>query len=294
MPEDGNGAAAPDTQHRTEGTAATEPPKTIGGVPVATRPEPPRLRHDQRVLPSGLHVDIRMFVAADFDRMLAEQRRPSKAGTIGILQECVTEIKDPGPYVIDGRGGIDWAKVAQADAMSLIIWLRRLSRGNDYNFTAKCPHQGCGEPIHWSVECDQLEYREMHSEAIRSIETEQPMTFTLPFDGREILHHVLTTMEANKIGVPGVGVAKKEWIVAALNTRIDEIQGVPQPDKRWWLRQLGSEDQDSIIDEIDRMEGGHVMDFPIDCGSCGGEVQIKISDSKDFLQGGRRTSSSKN
>ena len=132
----------------------------------------------------------------------------------------------------------------------------------------------------------------MHQDGIRSIDSGEEMKFTLPLDGREILHHVLTTTEANKIGLPGVGVQKKEWVVAALDTRISEIQGVPGNDKRWWLRQLGSEDQDAIIDEIDRLEGGHVLDFPIDCASCTGEVMIRISDTKDFLLGGRRTKSS--
>lgn len=292
MSESDKGAPAPppETEPRTE--ARPEPPRTLGGIPVASRPEPPRLRHDDRVLPSGLHVGIRMFVAGDFDRMLNEERRPSKAGPITILQECVTEIKDPGPYQLSERGGLDWTKVAQVDVMSLVVWLRRLSRGNEYDFTAKCPHQGCGKPIHWTIECDELEYSEMHPEGIRSIESGEEMKFTLPLDGREILHHILTTAEANKIGLPGVGAQKKEWVVAALDTRISEIQGVPGNDKRWWLRQLGSEDQDAIIDEIDRLEGGHVLDFPIDCGNCTGEVMIKISDTKDFLVGGRRTKSS--
>ena len=91
-PDKGAPVPAPPTETEPATQDRPEPPRTIGGIPVASRPEPPRLRHDDRVLPSGLHVAIRMFTAGDFDRMLNEQRRPSKSGPITILQECVTEL----------------------------------------------------------------------------------------------------------------------------------------------------------------------------------------------------------
>lgn len=265
----------------------TEAEGTGDGMAVANRPTLPKIRTVQVPLPSGASGRIRQLTVTDLDRMLDPMLARSGQQLMAIVEDVWQQTEDPGPYTLDGGGRMPWGNVAQVDIMAIIVGMRQASMGDDYNFQASCPHPGCGTPIDWVIKCSELVYAPMTKEARQSIASGEGMIFTFPQAEVQCWHHVLTCTEANRIGAPGHG-RKQEWNVDALCTRIDKIDGVGDQDRRYWLRHLAVDDHIAFGNEVDRLEGGHELDFEIECQKCSGAVDVGISKSPDFLLGARR------
>jgi len=269
--------------------APSSPPAPVPG-PVGSPLTFPRLRVEEITLISGLRGRIRQMTAADQSRFVDPMLIRSRRSVDSVLQECWVETLDTGPYQFpDGR--VDWMKVSRVDRGHYFIQLRQVSLGDEFDFNAQCSSPICGSAIAWQVKCSELPVRPMQPEAIQSIRSGEALVFTFPFDGRTCRHHIMRGSDEAFLASRG---DQKGQVVDVLTVRIDDIDGVHSNDKRRWLERLSVLDQNAFLDEVERLEGGVDLAFPVECPKCGKEVFVSIMlDAPFFLGGSRQMKSAK-
>lgn len=248
-------------------------------------------KHDEATVtcPSGLKVRVEEMDIDTMDTLMDPALARSGQTVTRVVEVCTLGVEDPGPYTLQPNGKLNWNNVAQVDLMKVLVEIRRITLGDGYDFSLKCPQKVCGNQFTWGLEIPELEERPMQPEGIASIQTGEPMQFHLPKTNRLLYHTILTTIEAVAIGAPFQSADEKQWNRKAIAKRVKAIDRVPDQDKSRWLGRVPRLDHLDLTDEIDRLEGGLELGFEIYCPKCETSIKVSLANANDFLLERSRT-----
>ncbi len=149
------------------------------------------------------------------------------------------------------------------DRVFLMLAVRRVTLGDQYPFTAKCPE--CGKSRLYEVDLGGLAIKKMEDPKKRVYDTELPSS-KLP-----VRFHVMTGKEEEKLAKTS---EQDDQLSLTILARVELIGG--KPASVGVLKRLGMIDRTFLRDQFNEVEGGLDMEVEIACGSCGEEFKIDL------------------
>lgn len=219
--------------------------------------------------PSGLVTEMRTFKLKDTSALARAKASSVQDELFKILNNCTISVIDPGIYEDKIVGGkLDWRDTYEGDWFTALIRIRSETYGDKYDVQTECDR--CGEPVVGSVNISDLVVGKPSEEVLEALRA-----------GKNIFEQEVANVGHVKIRIPtgkeGILLAKErrllgkgpiDDIVEGLDSRIVEIEGVPQGEKLEWLGDLDGGVSEDLFDAIDLYNFGTDTEAEVRCQWC--------------------------
>ena len=191
--------------------------------------------------------------------ILASKRIGGPEKITAILGNCITRIGNIAePPIIRQLA----AKLTITDRVYLMLTLRILSLGANYDFDVTCPK--CGTPSSHKVRLDDLDVRPPENKKVH----EYPLT--LP-SGKAVILRIMTAEDEVKLERGGMD---RDSLSLAIIARLKTLNG--QSPSIAEVKDLGLRDRCYIRDHYERIEGNVDTDIDAHCPSCRFDFKTSI------------------
>ena len=210
-------------------------------------------------------VVLREMTGAEEDLLASKQISPSKKFS-ELISRCVTRIG-----TVTDRGQIS-AIVRQlpiGDRVFLLFAIRRVTLGDNYPFSDKCPNDSCGIESVYKIDLSVLEVKKMPDPLKRIYDITLPSGDTARF-------RVSTGEDEERV-------SKFEKSADAISQsvlmRLEQLNGLPPTLEA--VKAMGWKDRQALRSAWDKVEGGVETEMEMQCPRCGHEfkrdVQVGLS-----------------
>ena len=244
------------------------------------------------VLPSGFSGTIRRMKLKEFN-LITSRSGVRKGNTLEKLFERVwVETEDLGVYdepflkfPTDSKNNpiIDWQRVFQGDRNALLLELRKLIRGNDFDFDVNC--RQCRRIIKWRADLSQLQVFPLSDEAKEQLKDtgKNEFDFTFPYAKDTVTFKLLQGYDQNAIAKLH-GEHPDDLFTAQMGQRLVHIPGATNPkERKAYIEEIDSQDMDDIRDEWDSIDCEVDLTISIECQGCGKIQQVVLPLDEDFF-----------
>ncbi len=230
--------------------------------------------------PSGLRGRIRALAVREANELANAVGTKARLGVTGkILSGCWEETYEMGPYPFDGA--VTWDRVLQADCDFLLIEIRKVTHGADYDFGVTCSERECRARFDWHVDLNLLPVIRFDEEDAKLFangntyytklpESTEKVTFSLP------LHSIQKragTMKASN---------RNELITLSLRLRISEIEGVEIHNLPGFITDMPLGVAQELVDLMDEQDCGLDTDIEVVCPECFAVQEMQLPLGREF------------
>ncbi|MHB1843377.1 MAG: T4 family baseplate hub assembly chaperone [Deltaproteobacteria bacterium] len=232
--------------------------------------------------PSGLIGTIRGLKGKE-GKLLADRNAARSGATFDqILAACWLSTEDPGPYAIEEKQPLDWAKVLVADRFYSLIRIRALTFGDAYAFSVQCAAASCRERFEWEIRLSELPVRALPAETLAAFQAGNRLETRLPRDGRKVWFKLLTGADEQR-AAKAIKAGQGGLLQAALLARLVEVEGVAEHERRGFLDELELADQVALLDRFDEADGGVETSIEVECPSCLSVQELDLPFERGFF-----------
>jgi len=212
-------------------------------------------------LPSGIEATIREMTATEEGFLASQKMLKSGEAFEKILRNCVVE-KD-----------IDLDNLLVGDRYYLMLAIRRLTYGDDYDFKVRCA--SCGQTFNMSVNLAEL--------PIKKLEGDQDAThtITLPRTGKKVTFRLLRGRDEKKIATT-LRKTPQEIIRLSLYLHTVAVDGSENFSEKFF-ETLPSADSQHYRREIDAVTCGVDTVVEVECPECDNEFEVQLPISENFF-----------
>jgi hypothetical protein len=239
------------------------------------------------VCPSGLSGEIRGLKGREGE--ILSDRVAARAGSTfdKILSGCWLETTDAGFYTFaDGRP--DWSQVLVGDRFYALLQIRALTFGNSYAFAVQCPAQTCRERFEWEIDLGELPVKELPESSKEALRAGNRLETALG-DGRKVWFKLLRGADEVRAS-KGIKTSGYGALLAAVNVRILEVEGVADKGRRAFLEELDLGELAALLDRFDEADGGVETSIEVECPHCFEVQEIDLPFGRDFFLPRAKTS----
>lgn len=243
----------------------------------------------QIVCPSGLTLSIRGLKGKEANLFTNAALHRKGIFIDKILDACVEEVIDPGPYELPEGSKVNWAKVLTGDRYYAIIQVRAETYGSVLEFQNDC--KACGGKMTLELDLDtDLDVTFLPRE--RYPELDKGSVTTLPESGEEVCFHLQTGQDEHR-SAKRMRNNRSRAVSVALATRLDSISGVETNDKLRWVEDLDLKDMVALMEAMEGADCGVETALKEDCEHCytENEVELPLSSADFWLPKKTRKSS---
>lgn len=232
------------------------------------------------VCPSGLSGEIRGLKGKE--AKLLSDRAAARAGSTfdKVLAGCWLETSDAGIYSF-ADGQPDWSKVLVGDRFYALLQIRALTFGAAYGFGVQCSAQSCRERFEWEIDLGALPVKRLPDLSKEALRAGNRFETTLA-EGRKVWFKLL--MGADEVRASkGIRTSTDGALLAAVNLRILEIEGVADKARRAFLEDLELGELAALLDRFDDADGGVETTIEVECPHCFDVQEIDLPFGRDFF-----------
>lgn len=243
--------------------------------------------------PSGLSGEIRGLKLKEAN--LLANRKAMKSGTAynRILSQCWLATAQPGPYAIAEGKGVDWAKALIADRFYTLLRIREETYGDEYAFKVKC--EECSQLIEWELKLRDLPVKQVPGDSLETFQ--EGNDFSTEITGGDgaayTIHFGLQTGEGELRAARLMEKNQTQVIVAALASRVHQVEGVDKKDLVRFLEDLDMGELMHLREHFDEVDGGVETTIDIYCTGCANEQEVELPLGAEFFVPRKRKKSTK-
>ena len=233
----------------------------------------------QIVCPSGLALSVRGLKGKEANLFTNAALHRKGIFIDKILNACVEEVVDAGPYEFAGGDKVNWARVLTGDRYYAIVQIRAETYGPVLEFSNTC--SACGAKMEMELNLDtDLQVTPLPED--RQDEIDKGSTITLPESGSEVRFHLQTGGDEHR-SAARMRTNRSRAVSVAMATRIDAVAGVENNDKLKWVEDLDMKDVVALMAAMEAADCGIETSIKEDCEACYTEntVEVPLS-SADF------------
>ncbi len=218
--------------------------------------------HTEKVtLPSGLECTIREMTATEEGFLASQKMLKSGEAFERILRNCVVE-KD-----------IDLDNLLVGDRYYLMLAIRRLTYGDDYDFKVRCA--SCGQTFNMSVNLADLPIKKLEGDL------DATHTITLPRTGKKVTFRLLRGRDEKKIATT-LRKTPQEIIRLSLFLHTVAVDGSENFSEKFFETLPGADSQ-YYRKEIDAVTCGVDTVVEVECPECDNEFEVQLPISENFF-----------
>lgn len=235
--------------------------------------------------PSGLVARVRGMKGKDY-RNLAGASKLSGSGVSQLLQSCVVEVVDQGPYA---QRAIPWdSEALVGDRLFGLVTIRRATYpGEQYAFDVPCSLGRSCRKIEWKLDLNDLPVRELPEDARARFAAGENRFDTATSSGQRVSFKLMQAADYKKQRriIDAVG-PSAQGLLLSLATRIVEVDGLRNQDVRTvfdWLDDLELSEHRTLVAAFDAVDCGIETEIEVECPWCKQEQTITLPFGRTFL-----------
>lgn len=258
----------------------------VNGGSLSWRGLHPRVRRETMALkevlcPSGLRIAVRGMKIKEANALADNQAIRRGTGMDTLLDSCVVDILDRGPYPADTVGErAVWSKILVGDRFGALMGIRVQTYGPEYAFRVQCTEARCGETFDWTVDLEKdLAWKAYDPLALQSFFANKTFPFELP-DGKAAELRFLVGEDERAMSKT----RKDKQLSTALASRIVTITApnFHANDRVRYIEDLDLSEAREIIAKLDDYDGGIETEVRVACTECGREQDVQLPFDKGF------------
>jgi len=239
------------------------------------------------VCPSGLRGMVRGWKTKEANILASKNNARDGTSMDRVLANCWLETLEPGPYGDAINGKLDWSKVLLCDRFVTLLQIRVATYGKEYAFTLQCEDRTlCGKRIEWEIDLTDLPVKALPDESRDKIASgENKFEAVLEHGamaGKKVYFH-LQTGAHEKRSARMVEGQETRLIVAALATRIIEVEGLEKGALVRFLDDLEMADLIGLMEAFDAADGGVETTIEVDCPHCGLLQEVNLPFGREYF-----------
>lgn len=231
--------------------------------------------------PSGLRIAVRGMKIKEANALADNQAIRRGTGMDTLLDSCVVDILDRGPYPADTVGErAVWSKILVGDRFGALMGIRVQTYGPEYAFRVQCTEARCGETFDWTVDLEKdLAWKAYDPLALQSFFANKTFPFELP-DGKAAELRFLVGEDERAMSKT----RKDKQLSTALASRIVTITApnFHANDRVRYIEDLDLSEAREIIAKLDDYDGGIETEVRVACTECGREQDVQLPFDKGF------------
>lgn len=233
--------------------------------------------------PSGLSGEIRGLKLKEANLLANRKAMRSGQAYNRVLSQCWLTTTDPGPYEAPNGSGLNWAKCLIADRFYALLRIREETYGTDYWFKVKC--EECSQLIEWELRLRDLPVKPIPADSLDVFKAGNDFTLELTGgDGKAYtVHFGLQTGEGEVRAARLMEKNQTQLIVAALASRVREVEGVDSRDLVKFLEDLDMAELMAVREHFDEVDGGVETGIEVVCNACANEQELELPLGADFF-----------
>ncbi len=212
-------------------------------------------------LPSGAEATIREMTATEEGFLASQKMLKSGEAFEKILRNCLIE-KD-----------IDLDNMLVGDRYFLMLAIRRLTYGDDYDFKVRCA--SCGQTFNMSVNLADLPIKKLEGDP------DATHTITLPRTGKKVTFRLLRGRDEKKIATT-LRKTPQEIIRLSLFLHTVAVDGSENFSEKFFETLPGADSQ-YYRREIDAVTCGVDTVVEVECPECDNEFEVQLPISENFF-----------
>ncbi len=212
-------------------------------------------------LPSGIEATIREMTATEEGFLASQKMLKSGEAFEKILRNCVIE-KD-----------VDLDNLLVGDRYYLMLAIRRLTYGDDYDFKVRCA--SCGQTFNMSVNLAELPIKKLEGDP------DATHTITLPRTGKKVTFRLLRGRDEKKIATT-LRKTPQEIIRLSLLLHTMAVDGSENFSEKFFETLPGADSQ-YYRKEIDAVTCGVDTVVEVECPECDNEFEVQLPISENFF-----------
>ena len=232
------------------------------------------------VCPSGLSGEIRKLKGKE--AKLLGDRAAARSGSMfdSILDGCWLRTLDPGIYDL-GEGQPSWSKVLVGDRFYTLLRIRALTFGEVYPFATQCSSAECRERFEWEINLSELPVKPLPESSKEALRAGNRLQARLE-SGERVWFKLLTGADEVRAS-KNLKTSRDGALLAALGSRIIEIEGVAERQKRTFLEDMDLDEMAALLDRFDEADGGVETSIEIECPHCYSIQDIDLPFGRGFF-----------
>lgn len=228
--------------------------------------------------PSGFSGLVRGLKGREFKILSNKKEAKSGVAFDRILGACWTETTEQGPYAFPEK--VKWDDVLICDRFLTLIRIRLATYpGEDYPITSYCERPDCGEKIEWDVPLEKLPVKMLPDESLKIFAEDN--RFKVKFGGKNVFFKLSTGKDEKK--AQRFLQKQDPDLLAAIRTRIVEVEGMDRLDITEFLEDCGFADLRQLLEKFEEVDGGVETDITIQCTHCDAEQVIALPFDEEFF-----------
>lgn len=212
-------------------------------------------------LPSGAEATIREMTATEEGFLASQKMLKSGEAFEKILRNCIVE-KD-----------IDLDNMLVGDRYYLMLAIRRLTYGDEYDFKVRCA--SCGQTFNMSVILADLPIKKLEGDP------DATHTITLPRTGKKVTFRLLRGRDEKKIATT-LRKTPQEIIRLSLFLHTVAVDGSENFSEKFFETLPGADSQ-HYRREIDAVTCGVDTVVGVECPECDNEFEVQLPISENFF-----------
>ncbi len=212
-------------------------------------------------LPSGLECTIREMTATEEGFLASQKMLKSGEAFEKILRNCVLE-KD-----------VDIDNLLVGDRYYLMLAIRRLTYGDDYDFKVRCG--SCGQTFNMSVNLSELPVKKLEGDP------DATHTITLPRTGKKVTFRLLRGRDEKKIAAT-LRKSPQELIRLSLYLHTVAVDGNENFSEKFFETLPGADSQ-CYRRQIDAVTCGVDSVVEVECPECDNEFEAQLPIGESFF-----------
>jgi hypothetical protein len=212
-------------------------------------------------LPSGVEATIREMTATEEGFLASQKMLKSGEAFEKILRNCVVE-KD-----------VDIDNLLVGDRYYLMLAIRRLTYGDDYDFKVRCG--SCGQTFNMSVNLSELPVKKLEGDP------DATHTITLPRTGKKVTFKLLRGRDEKKIAAT-MRKSPQELIRLSLYLHTVAVDGDENFSEKFFETLPGADSQ-YYRRQIDAVTCGVDSAVEVECPECDNEFEAQLPIGESFF-----------
>jgi hypothetical protein len=234
------------------------------------------------VCPSGLAGEIRGLKGKE-GKILSNRNAARTGATFDrLLSACWLATTATGIYDFAADAPVDWSKVLVADRFYTLLQIRSLSFGDEYSFAVQCANAICRKRFEWSLQLSDLPVIPLTESSRATFCMGNRFEARFPRAERRVWFRLLTGAdEMRNASVRRSG--DEDLLMTSLASRIIEIEGIPEQNKRQFLDDIEMADATALLDQFDEADGGVETSLEVECPVCLGIQEVQLPFERGFF-----------
>lgn len=133
--------------------------------------------------PTGLDIEVRELRSKDLALLSNRKLQRRNLHLDRVMEACVIEVMNPGPYELNAAGKLNWQKVYNGDRIHALLQLFSMSYDPMVSFENPCQNKQCRERVYWDIDLSDIEMRPFTEEQLDNFSSSNQFAVTLPGSG---------------------------------------------------------------------------------------------------------------